>query len=109
MTRQQLKKLRREHSISLRRMAKKIGISPSYLCMIENGQKPLPAIVVYKVCLTVGFSYFDIEEQLISYFMKQPVLKVKTKTLHKSVLQDLAKDMAKAILRERWALKIKWS
>ena len=41
--------LRRRESLSQGQMAERLGISPSYLNLIENNHRPLPAALLIKL------------------------------------------------------------
>src|SRR5579864_555965 len=46
--------LRRRENLSQVRMAERLGISPSYLNLIESNRRPLPATLLIKLVQTFG-------------------------------------------------------
>ncbi|MBL8681096.1 MAG: DUF2083 domain-containing protein [Myxococcales bacterium] len=49
-----VKALRRQHSMSQAQLAEKLGVSPSYLNLIENNRRPLPAAMMIQLATVFG-------------------------------------------------------
>lgn len=60
-----IKKKREELGFSIRELAKKIDMSPVYLCNIENGKRNLPSD--YKLLLIANVLFLSQDEKIIFF------------------------------------------
>jgi transcriptional regulator with XRE-family HTH domain len=68
-----IKKIREKKGISQRELAIKCGLSPGYLCALENGNAVNPTIsVVARVALVLGVRFDELVPEYLFQLRKKP-------------------------------------